>query len=128
MDENELRRLAEEARRKLAELIPEERERERVDSELARALNEPPGSAKPALMEALQSHEAVRSWVGADTDRFVGVVGPDINTTSVGVLYVCPKKDYAVVREVPSDEALPCPKCGSLLERHDGSVHERNDG
>jgi len=123
MDENELRRLAEEARRKLAELIPEERERARVDSELAQALNEPPGSAKPALMEALRSHEAVRNWVAADTDRFVGMVGPVGPVTTspvVGVLYVCPKKDYAVVREVPSDKALLCPKCGSVLERHDG--------
>jgi hypothetical protein len=118
MDENELRRRAEEVRRELADLIPDEPERARVDSQLARALNEPPGHAKPALMEALRSHEAIRAWIAADTDRFVSQVGDVMSP--VGVLYVCPEKNYAVVREVPSDEVLLCPKDGSVLERYDG--------
>jgi hypothetical protein len=118
MDENELRRRAQEARRELAELIPDERERVRVDSQLAQALNEPPGNAKPALMAALRSHEAIRRWIAADTDRVFSLAG-DV-TSSVGVLFVCPKKDYTVVREAPTEEVLVCPKDGSVLERYDG--------
>jgi hypothetical protein len=118
MDEAELRRRAEEVRRDLAELIPDPGERARVAGELARALGEPPGSARPALMEALRSHEAVRRWMAGDTDRMVGPLG-DV-TSSIGVLYVCPQKNYAVVREVPSDEVVLCPKDGSVLERYDG--------
>jgi hypothetical protein len=37
----------------------------------------------------------------------------------IGVLYVCPQKNYSVVLEVPPDEALLCPKDGSVLERYD---------
>jgi hypothetical protein len=36
------------------------------------------------------------------------------------VLFVCPKKDYTVVREAPTEEVLVCPKDGSVLERYDG--------
>ena len=116
MDENELRQLAEESRRRLAELIPDEHERRQADSDLARALNEPPGSAKPALMEALRSHEGIRRWVTADTDRIVGQLG-DL-TQPIGVLYVCPLKDYTVVREAPVDAEFLCPNDGSVLERY----------
>jgi hypothetical protein len=118
MDENELRRLAEEARRELAELILDEHERARIDSDLAGALNEPPGNAKPALMEALRSHEAIRRWVAADTDRFVSQQGDVMSP--VGVLYMCPEKNYAIVLEMPPDEVLLCPKDGSVLERYEG--------
>lgn len=118
MDENELRRLAEEARRDLAELIPDEHERARIGSYLTRALEEPPGNAKPALMEALRSHEAIRRWVAADTDRFVSQLGDVM--PPVGVLYACPEKNYAIVLEVPPNEVLLCPKDGSVLERYDG--------
>ena len=117
MDETELRQLAEDARRRLAELIPDEQERREADGELARALDEPPGNAKPALMAALRSHEGVRRWVAADTDRIVGLLG-DL-TEPIGVLYVCPQKDYTVVREAPPDGELLCPKDGSVLERYD---------
>jgi hypothetical protein len=116
MDENELRQLAEESRRRLAELIPDEHERRQADGDLARALNEPPGSAKPALMAALRSHEGIRRWVAADTDRIVGQLG-DL-TQPIGVLYVCPRKDYTVVREAPVDAELLCPNDGSVLERY----------
>lgn len=116
MDENELRQLAEESRRRLTELIPDEHERRRADGDLARALNEPPGSAKPALMEALRSHEGIRRWVAADTDRIVGQLG-DL-TQPIGVLYVCPLKDYTVVREAPMDAELLCPNDRSVLERY----------
>lgn len=118
MDENELRRLAQQARQELAELIPDEGERARVDSDLASALTEPPGNAKLALMEALRSHEATRRWMAADTDRIAGQ-GGDV-TSQIGVLFVCPRQNYAVVREELTDEVLLCPKDGSVLERHDG--------
>jgi len=118
MEENELRQLAEEARRRLTELIPDEDERRQADGDLTRALNEPPANAKPALMEALRSYEGIRRWVAADTDRVVGQLG-DL-TESIGVLYVCPRKDYTVVREPPVDGELLCPNDGSVLERYNG--------
>jgi hypothetical protein len=118
MDENELRRLAGEARQRLAELIPDEQERRKADRDLAHALHEPPGSAKPVLMEALRSHEGIRRWVAADTDRMIVQLG-DL-TSPIGVLYVCPRKNYTVVRETPVDEELLCPKDGSVLERYNG--------
>lgn len=118
MDEDELRQLAEEARQILPELIPDADERRQADGELARALSEPPASAKPALMEALRSHEGIRRWVAADTDRIVGQLG-DL-TEPIGVLYVCPQRDYTVVRESLVDGELLCPKDGSVLERYRG--------
>jgi hypothetical protein len=117
MDENELRRRVQEARADLAELIPDAGERARVDSQLGQALNEPPGNAKSALMAALRSHEAIRRWVAADTDRIFSLAG-DV-TSPVGVLWVCPKKNYTVMRETPPEEPLVCPKDGSVLERYD---------
>jgi len=118
LDEDELRQLAEGARQILPELIPDADERRQADGELARALSEPPASAKPALMEALRSHEGIRRWVAADTDRIVGQLG-DL-TESIGVLYVCPLKDYTIVRESLVDGELLCPKDGSVLVRYSG--------
>jgi hypothetical protein len=117
MDENELRRLAGEARQRLAELIPDEQERASADSHLASALREPPARAKPALIEALRSHDAIRWWIAADTDRAASLKGDPISP--IGVLYVCPQKDYSVVREVPPGEVLLCPRDDSVLERYD---------
>lgn len=118
MDENELRQLAERVRLELLELIPDEDERARVDGDLARALDEPAGSAERTLRDALRSHDAVRRFLAFDIDRAVGPLGDP--QFPLGVLYVCPMKNYAVVREVPSDEVLLCPKDGSVLERYDG--------
>jgi hypothetical protein len=116
MEENELRQLAEEARGRLSELIPDEDERRQADGDLARALNEPPASAKPALMEALTSNEAIRRWIAADTDRIVGQLGDP--TQPIGVLYVCPRKDYTVALETLVDGDLRCPNDGSVLDRY----------
>jgi len=118
MEENELRQLAKGARRRLTELIPDDDERRQADGDLTRALNEPPATAKPALMEALRSHEGIRRWVAADTDRIVAQLGDP--TEPIGVLYVCPRKDYTVVRETLVDGELLCPKDGSVLERYNG--------
>jgi hypothetical protein len=115
MEESELRQLAEEARRRLAELIADEDERRQADGDLARALSEPPGSAQAALLEALRSHEAIRRWVAADPER-VGLLGEV--TEPVGVLYVCPRKDYTVVRETPPERDLRCPIDGTVLVRY----------
>jgi len=118
MEENELRQLAKGARRKLTELIPDDDERRQADGALTRALNEPPASAKPALMEALRSHEGIRRWVAADSNRMISQLG-DL-TESIGVLYVCPNQDYTVVRETLVDGELLCPKDGSVLQRYSG--------
>jgi len=99
----------------LAVLIPDEREQARVDGEL----NEPPGSAKAVLIQALRSHEAIRRWIAADTSRFISLGGGEGPLLPVGVLYVCPQKEYAVARESPSDDVLCCPLDRSVLERHD---------
>jgi hypothetical protein len=118
MEETELRLLAEAARRNLAELVPDEEERRQADDDLARALSAPSGRAKPALMEALRSHEGIRRWVAADTVRGVDQLG-DL-TEPVGVLYVCPNRDYTVVRETLVDGELLCPRDGAVLERYRG--------
>lgn len=118
MEEKELRELAQGVRRILPELIPDVSERDRADGDLVRALSEPSGSAKPALIQALRSHEGIRRWVTADTDRIVGQLG-DL-TESIGVLYVCPQKDYTVVRETLVDGELLCPQDGSVLVRYSG--------
>jgi hypothetical protein len=118
MEESELRQLAEEARRKLAELIPDEDERRRAEGDLARALGEPAGRAGPALLEALRSHEGIRRWIVADTDRAVGILGDP--TQPIGVLYVCPRKNYTIVCEAPPEGDLTCPFDGTVLVRYTG--------
>jgi hypothetical protein len=118
MEESELRQLAGEARQRLAELIPDADARRQADGDLARALSEPPGSAGPALLEALRSHEGIRRWIAADTDRAVGMLGDA--TQPVGVLYVCPRKNYTVVREAPPESDLTCPIDGTVLVRYAG--------
>jgi len=118
MEEAELRRLAQEARRKLPDLIPDKIEQQQADRELARALNEPPGVAKSALMDALVSYEGLRRWVAVDVDRSVGMLGEV--TSPIGVLYACPHRDYTVVRDVPPDGDLLCPNDGSVLARYSG--------
>ena len=118
MEADELRQLAERARRALPELIPDEDERRLAEGELDRALDEPPPGAKPALIEALRSREAIRRWVAADTDRIVGQLG-DL-TQPIGVLYVCPQKNYTIVRETLVDGELRCPIDDSVLQRYSG--------
>ena len=113
----ELRRLAEEARCKLPELIPDPGQREPVDRALAAALAEPPGPARAALVTALRSHEALLRWLAVDRDRGPGTLGNP--TESIGVLYICPRQDYSVVPDVPPKGPLFCPHDDSILERHD---------
>lgn len=115
MEEQELRQLAENARRILPDLMPDEAERGQADRDLSQALSEPKGGAKTALMAALLAHPAIRRWVAADTDRIVGQLG-DL-TESIGVLYVCPRKDYTVVLEELEDEPR-CPHDGTVLVRY----------
>ena len=118
MTEEELRDLAEQIRGDLPAKIPDDRERARVDDRLAQALSQPQGSAGPALTEALRSHEAIRGRMEADQDRVVAPAGDSQGV--IGVLFVCPKRDYSVVRDSPTDEALLCPNDGSVLERFTG--------
>ena len=115
MTEDELRQLAEQIRIELPGLIADADERSAVDDDLARALAEPPGDAGPALAEALRSRDAVRDRLEADAIRFPGQSGDP--TEPIGVLFFCPNKDYSVVRDVPTDEALLCPNDGAVLQR-----------
>jgi hypothetical protein len=114
MDESYLRHRAEEVRAELPALIPDEEERSRVDAELADALAQPPCDADSAILRALRSHQAVVDWLRADRSRATSLV--DQRPPQLGVLYVCPNKDYSVVLEVLSDEALLCPHCPSVLQ------------
>ena len=58
-----------------------------------------------------------RTPVTEDRDRAIGPLGQP--TAMLGVLFVCPKLDYSVVRETVTDEVLLCPYDGSVLERQD---------
>ena len=40
--------------------------------------------------------------------------------TEIGVLYVCPQRDYSLVREVVAVEWPICPNDGTPLERYAG--------
>jgi hypothetical protein len=113
MDESYLRQRAEEVRAELPALILDEQERSRVDAALADALAQPPGDADSAIMRALRSHPAVLDWLRTGRSRAIGLDG---DPGPFGVLYVCPNKDYSVVPEVLSDEALLCPRCDSVLQ------------
>jgi|SRR5580693_1406660 hypothetical protein len=118
MAEDELRSLAEQIQGELRALIPDDRERTQVNDQLAEALSRPRGSAEPALIEALRCHEAIRERLDADSDRLVAPVGDSHGV--IGVLFICPRKDYSVVRENPVDDPPICPKDGLVLERFDG--------
>jgi hypothetical protein len=118
MDENSLRRLAEEVRANLRDLISDEQQRAQVDHELLEALQRPSGSAAAALRDALRSHEAIVDWLAIDVDRAVDQIG-DV-TEPLGVLFICPTNDYSIVLETAADEAPLCPRCGSVLDRVQG--------
>ncbi len=121
MEEDELRGIAEALRADLPHLIGDTAERTAVGAGLTRALDQPPGTAHDALRRALSSHAATREWmrrrtsVTGDADRAIGPLG--LPTAALGVLFVCPKMDYSVVRETVTDEVLLCPRDGFVLER-----------
>ena len=123
MDEDELRSLAEALRADLPGLIDDAAERAAIEAELARALDEPPGTAHGELRRAIASHPATREWIRQRTavaeegDRAVGPLGQP--TAALGVLFTCPNKDFSFVQETLADEVPLCPYDGSVLERQD---------
>ncbi|RZB13795.1 hypothetical protein StrepF001_42225 [Streptomyces sp. F001] len=119
MTDNELRALAEQIRAELPVLVADADERERLDRDLGQALEQPAGTAAAALRQVLQSHPAVRDWVETDNDRSITTL-PGDSTSQLGVLFVCPNRDYSTVREVVTSEVLVCPHDGAALERYDG--------
>jgi hypothetical protein len=118
MNENELRRLGEQIHGELPDLVPDPQERAVVAADLVRALAQPSGAAEAALASALRSHPAVRDRLGVDIDRVGGLPGDP--TGEIGVLYVCPQRDYSLVREVVAAEWPICPNDGTPLERYAG--------
>jgi hypothetical protein len=52
-----------------------------------------------------------------DEDRAVGLPGD--STTPLGVMFVCPNRDYSIVREVVTGEAPHCPHDGAALVRYE---------
>ncbi|MFF4575678.1 hypothetical protein [Streptomyces sp. NPDC001410] len=119
MTEEELRGLAEQIRAELPALIHDLHERTRVERDLAQALGRPSGTAAEALKATLRSNEAIQERLEDDHDRIVVQAG-DPTAALIGVLYICPKQDYSVVREVPTDEVQLCPHDGSVLDRYQG--------
>ncbi|MCU7729930.1 hypothetical protein ODJ79_39965 [Actinoplanes sp. KI2] len=118
MTEEELRDLAERIRGELPAMIADDSERAEVADRLTRALSQPRGSARPALTEALRSHEAIRDRLELDQDRAITLAGDSQGV--IGVLFACPRRDYSVVRDRPTDEVLLCPNDGSVLDRITG--------
>jgi precorrin isomerase len=123
MDDDELREAAEALRAELPGLVDDAAERAAIEADLARALDQPSGTAHDALRKAIASRAVTREWmrrraqVTEDPDRAIGLLGPP--TAVLGVLFVCPKLDYSEVRETVTDEVLLCPNDGSVLERQD---------
>jgi hypothetical protein len=124
MDDDELREAAEALRADLPGLVDDAAERAAIEADLALALDQPPRTAHDELRRAIASHAATREWMRRrtsateDADRAIGPLGDA--SAAIGVLYMCPQKDYSVVREGPTEEVLLCPNDGSVLERYDG--------
>jgi hypothetical protein len=112
METEELRGLVADVRTRLADLVPDPAERAEVDARLAGAL----AGDKDALLAAIRADPRTSAVLEADTDRTVDLSG-DV-TATLGVLFYCPNKDYAVVREVVADEVPTCPHDGAVLLRH----------
>ena len=123
MEEDELRGLAEALRADLPNVIDDAAQRTAIEADLTRALGLPPGTAHDALREVIAARATTREWmrrsapVTQDPDRAIGPLG--LPTAMLGVLFVCPKLDYSIVRERVTDELLVCPHDGSVLERQD---------
>jgi hypothetical protein len=129
MDEDELRSCAAAARGRLAELITDAKERERVDKRLGDALTLRSGRANIALRRALKSHEATRRFMQSQAaavdeagilgaDRAVGLLGDPIANV-IGTLFICPEGDYSEVRETLADGTPVCPKHRLVMTRTD---------
>jgi hypothetical protein len=124
MEEDELRQAAEALQADLPDLIGDATERAAVAASLNAALDQPSGLAHGPLRKALSSHPAVREWMrqktqlAAQVNRIIGPLGNV--TATLGVLFICPKLDYSVVRETVGDETLLCPNDGSVLQRQSG--------
>jgi hypothetical protein len=130
MDDDELRQAAEALRADLPGLVDDTAERATIETDLAQALDQPPGRGHDALRRVIASHAATREWMRRrtsatqDVDRSIGPLSSigllGDASSAIGVLYVCPQRDYSVVREEPTEEVLLCPNDGSVLERYDG--------
>jgi hypothetical protein len=123
MQDDELRGIAEALQADLPGLVGDAAERAAIEADVARALDQPPGTAHAALRRAIASHAATREWmrrrtsVTGDRDRAIGPLGQQ--NAVLGVLFACPNEDYSFVRETVADEVPRCPHDGSVLERQD---------
>jgi len=123
MEEDELRSLAEALRADLPSLIDDAAERAAIETDLAQALDQPPGTAHDALRRAIAANTATREWIRRRTpeteeaDRSIGPLGDP--TAPLGVLFTCPNKDYSFVQETLADDVPNCPYDGCVLERQD---------
>ena len=126
MDEARLREIAAALREELDEVIEDEEQRAQVSAQLDAALKLPGGSGHAALRSALREQPQAREWVarrmlGWGSDIRVRLVPglPGALTDPVGVHFVCPKGDYDVFLESPTQDPGRCPNDSTRLVRSD---------
>lgn len=126
MEEARLRELAAALREELDGVVDDDEQRARVAVKLDAALKLPEGEGHAALLGALREQPQTREWVArqmsgwesADRVRMVpGLLGAE--TEPVGVHFVCPKGDFDVFVESPTQDPGRCPRDGSRLVRAD---------
>jgi hypothetical protein len=120
MNEAQLRDLATELLAELSAVVPDAGERSRARGRLESAVALPEGTAKDALLDALDD-PATRAWVddrlGAGDRGIPGMLGPQ--TAALGVHVVCPNRDYDHWLERPTDDPGVCPHDGLKLVREE---------
>jgi hypothetical protein len=121
MDEDTLRRLADQLLTELPSKITDPARRAPVAERITEALQVRPGDGRLPLLRALGSDEATRQWM-----RDHGAVSPDVDrtwtelpgqpTTPLGLYYMCPHKDEdRVLLAVPAQPPL-CSTHGVPME------------
>jgi hypothetical protein len=126
MQEARLRELATALRGELGEVVEDDEQRARVASKLDEALALPEGEGREALQSALREHPQTREWTarrlpgGKSAGRvriLPGLAGG--LTEPLGVHFVCPKGDFDVFLESPTQDPGRCPHHGARLVRSD---------
>ncbi|XVV05942.1 hypothetical protein ACQPW3_11340 [Actinosynnema sp. CA-248983] len=117
MREDELRELVDQVFAELPELVPDAAERAEVAAAVRAALDrEDPWREVVAVLRA---HPATEELLVRDHDRLIAGQAGDV-VSPVGVLFMCPNGDHAIVLETATDEVLRCPQDGAVLERVEG--------
>lgn len=123
MDESTLRKLAQELRAELPNVIADEKEQSQVAAEIDAALAVQ--EAREALRTVLRARPETRAWVAgrlgvsrADVVRSVPGLAGGV-TAPLGVHVVCPAGHYDRYVDGPTDDPGYCPVDGLRLVRAD---------